>query len=202
MFKEDKLIRSLKRKSKKAFHQIYERYADDMRFVCTRYIKDHDELSDVVQEGFLKLYHRIDQYKGDGHFEGWLRRIFINTSLDHLEKKKNRYEVYELNGGEENEKEYNLNLENTNENTSELIDLPGHDNEKLEFSQQELLEMVNELPEHFRVVFNLYVIDEYKHKEISEMLNINLKTSKTRLSRARKILKEKIVKKMQENAFK
>ncbi len=198
MIKEDKLIRSLKRKSKKAFHQIYERYADDMRFVCTRYIKDHDELSDVVQEGFLKLYHRIDQYKGDGHFEGWLRRIFINTSLDHLEKKKNRYEVYELNGGEENEKENNLNLEST----SELIDLPGHDNEKLEFSQQELLEMVNELPEHFRVVFNLYAIDEYKHKEISEMLNIKLKTSKTRLSRARKILKEKIVKKMQENAFK
>jgi len=198
VIKEDKLIRSLKRKSKKAFHQIYERYADDMRFVCTRYIKDHDELSDVVQEGFLKLYHRIDQYKGDGHFEGWLRRIFINTSLDHLEKKKNRYEVYELNGGEENEKENNLNLEST----SELIDLPGHDNEKLEFSQQELLEMVNELPEHFRVVFNLYAIDEYKHKEISEMLNIKLKTSKTRLSRARKILKEKIVKKMQENAFK
>ncbi len=199
MFKEDKLIKSLKRKSKKAFHQIYERYADEMRFVCMRYIQDPNELSDVLQDGFLKIYHRIDQYKGDGYFEGWLRRIFINTSLDHLEKKKNRYEVYESNEGEDNdnEKEYNADYGNP----GELIDLPGHENENLDFSQDELLEMVNELPEHFRVVFNLYAIDEYKHKEIAEILNIKEKTSKTRLLRARKLLKEKIVKKMQENAF-
>lgn len=200
MFKEDKLIKSLKRKSKKAFHQIYERYADEMRFVCMRYIQDPNELSDVLQDGFLKIYHRIDQYKGDGHFEGWLRRIFINTSLDHLEKKKNRYEVYESNGGEdnENEKEHNADYGNP----GELIDLPGHESENLNFSQDELLEMVHELPEHFRVVFNLYAIDEYKHKEIAKILNIKEKTSKTRLLRARKLLKEEIVKKMQENAFK
>lgn len=140
--------------------------------LCIRYMKDRDEAEDVLQEGFITMFNQLAAYQGRGSFEGWARRIFVTTALMHLRK--------------------NDALKQS-EDISEIRFLSDCGTSALEMlSYKELLKLVSELPDGFRIVFNMYVIEGYTHKEISEILNISEVTSRSQLSRARQWLKDKI----------
>ncbi|MBN2347537.1 MAG: RNA polymerase sigma factor [Bacteroidales bacterium] len=140
--------------------------------VCLRYSNNYDDAQDVMQDGFLKVFQKIGQFEFKGAFEGWVRRIMINTAL---EKYRNKYQVINLSDNLKNETD-SLKVEDI---TSSL-------------SAQELLGFVQELSPKYRMVFNLYAIEGYQHKDIAKMLNISEGTSKSNLSRARAILQEKV----------
>ena len=139
--------------------------------ICLRYTKDYSAAEDVLQEGFIKIFSNISSYKGTGSFEGWIRRVIINTALERFRKQFQMYPITEI-----NESELGLKYDNI------LSDLRAAD----------LLNLIKDLPPAYRMVFNLYAIDGYSHKEIGDMLNISTGTSKSNLSRARKILQSKI----------
>jgi RNA polymerase sigma factor (sigma-70 family) len=149
---------------------LYRMYANKMWGVCLRYAKDKDEAKDILQDGFIKVFDKISQFEGRGHFEGWLRKIMINTAL--AEYRKKRY----------------LNFES---DLSKDID-DGSEHIECDIAVEELLDIIKELPSQYKLVFNLYAIEGYSHKEISKMLGISEGTSKSNLSRARDILKKKV----------
>ncbi len=160
------LIKKCQQFDRRAQKVIYDRYAPTMLGVCRRYLKDLMEAENVLSEGFFKAFTKIKQFSFNGSFEGWLRRIMVNEALMHLRKRNN----------------FNLSLETSNlqiasrENTEDL----AHTNS--------ILELLNKLPTGYRTVFNLYVIEGYKHKEIADKLNISINTSKSQLIKARKRL--------------
>jgi RNA polymerase sigma-70 factor (ECF subfamily) len=134
-----------------------------------KYSRNYAEAEDNLQDSFLTIFNKIEQFKHKGSFEGWLKRITINTVLQ-------RYR---------NEKVFDIVNENTIEDEEIEINEDG-------FSLDFLLQIIQELPDRYRLVFNLYVLDGYSHKDIADMLNINVGTSKSNLARARQILKQKI----------
>ena len=140
--------------------------------VCIRYVGDRTVAEDILQDGFITLFTRLDSYKGDGSFEGWARRIFVTTALMYLRKKD------ALKMSEDLESARSLKTE-----TVSQIEKIGY---------KELMKLVTELPPGFRTVFNMYAIEGYSHKEISDMLGITETTSRTQLSRARIWLQNKI----------
>jgi len=139
--------------------------------LCLKYSNDKDDAKDIMQDGFIKVFQKIDQYSTKGSFEGWVRRIMINTAL---EKYRSQVSMYPL------DERMPISDEGTN---STVID---------ELSAEELLAVIRELTPKYRMVFNLYAIEGYNHKEIGEMLGISEGTSKSNLSRARLILQEKV----------
>lgn len=183
-----KFIRKLKQGDVKSYRQLYDTFASPMKLVCLRYVKIEADAEDVFQDGFLKIYSCIQQLKNEKSFVGWMKRIFINASLDHLKKKVFYRSIDDL--PESN----SIDLA-TAENDVELdldVKLKNVDFEvirKVDFSQEDMMNVLAALPDHFRTVFQLFVIDHFKHQEIAEMLEINVKTSKTRLLRARGLLK-------------
>ena len=140
--------------------------------ICIRYIGDRIQAEDILQEGFITLFTRLDSYKGDGSFEGWARRIFVTTALMDLRKKD------ALKMSDELEAVRGMKAETT----SQLQRL----------GYKELMELIMSLPPGFRTVFNLYALEGFSHKEIGEMLGISESTSRTQLSRARIWLQNKI----------
>ena len=140
--------------------------------VCMRYVGDRELAEDVLQDGFVTLFTRLDTYKGEGSFEGWARKIFVTTALMNLRKKD------ALKMSDDLEAARSLKAE-----TSSQIQNLGY---------KELMNMIMELPAGFRTVFNMYAIEGYSHKEIGEMLGISETTSRTQLSRARISLQNKI----------
>mgnify|MGYP000802623954 FL=1 len=140
--------------------------------VCIRYAGQRDTAEDLLQDGFVTLFSRLDSYKGNGSFEGWARRIFINTALMYLRKKD------ALKMSEDIDNARNL----ASEYTSQIQDI----------GYQELMKLIMTLPTGFRTVFNLYVLEGYSHKDIAEMLDISETTSRTQLSRARVWLQNRI----------
>ena len=151
---------------------LYDRLAARMFPVCMRYAGDRELAEDVLQDGFVTLFTRLDSYKGEGSFEGWARKIFVTTALMNLRKKD------ALKMSDDLEAARSLKAE-----TSSQIQNLGY---------KELMNMIMELPAGFRTVFNLYAIEGYSHKEIGEMLGISETTSRTQLSRARISLQNKI----------
>lgn len=140
--------------------------------LCIRYVGDREQAEDILQDGFITLFTRLKDYKGQGSFEGWARRIFVTTALMHLRKKDT------LKMSEDLEAAKGLKTETTSQ-----IQNIGY---------KELLALVTQLPTGFRTVFNLYAIEGYSHKEIGEMLGISESTSRTQFSRARTWLQNKI----------
>lgn len=165
----DQLIKKCKNRDIKSQSEIYHLFAGKLFSLCLKYSKTKEEAEDNLQEAFITIFNKIDQYKSKGSFEGWMKRIVINTALQTY-RQKNVLNLVEENYPEEVEVEIN----------EEYI--------SLEF----LLKIIQELPERYRMVFNLYVLDGYSHKEISDLLGIAEGTSKSNLSRARLILKEKV----------
>lgn len=151
---------------------MYEMYAGRLFALCLRYANNEDEAKDILQEGFIKIFDKLQQYKNKGSLEGWMRKIIVNTALEKI-RRENRFVLVEDETMIENEQyKYEHVLE--------------------ELGEKELLEMIQELSVQYRMVFNLYAIEGYSHKEISKKLNISEGTSKSNLSRARELLKSKI----------
>jgi RNA polymerase sigma-70 factor (ECF subfamily) len=164
-----KLINNCKRKDRKAQAEIYQLYAGKLFGLCLKYSRNYQDAQDNLQNGFLTIFDKIEQYDFKGSFEGWLKRIIINTALQTYREKNV------------------LNL--VTEEITEEIEIEIDDDH---ISLDYLLKVVQELPNRYRQVFNLYVLDGYSHKEISKLLEISEGTSKSNLSRARVNLKNKI----------
>ncbi len=164
-----KLILKCKKRDIKAQSEVYQLFAGKMFAISLKYSRNTQEAEDNLQDAFITIFEKIDQFKFKGSFEGWMKRIVINTTLQSYRQKS----VLNL-------VEYNL----PDEVDVEVVE----DDISLEF----LLGIVQELPERYRMVFNLYVLDGFSHKEISKLLGIAEGTSKSNLSRARLILKEKV----------
>jgi RNA polymerase sigma-70 factor, ECF subfamily len=191
---DDKFIVKLKRGDVESFHQLYESIAPPMRLVCRRYVRNSADAEDVFHEGFLKIYKNIGTLKNSALFMGWMKRIFINTALDQYRKSKE--------GTAENIDDINETTINVSNDDDEPLMVSDFKREgvnyesirRVDFTEEEMLGSLKNIPEHFRVVFQLFVIDGYKHHDIAELLSINEKTSKTRLLRARGLLKEELYK--------
>lgn len=150
---------------------LYERFSSRMFGVCLRYAPDYHTAEDILQDGFLKVFNSIMSFRREGSFEGWMRRIFVNLSIERYRKNKGIIQFEEL-------------TDNTYYLYSEEADSS--------LNAEELLKLVQELPDGYREIFNLYAIEGYNHSEIGEMLGISEGTSKSQLSRARNVLKRKI----------
>jgi len=167
----NKIIRGCQQADPGAQRALYDIFRSKMFGICLRYSGNYDDANDVFQEGFIKVYEKIGQFSFKGAFEGWMRKIMVNTAFEKYRKQLILTPVDE-------------NLpEDTEEEMTEG---------QFEIDQQELLKYIQELSPKYRLVFNLYAIEGFSHKEISEILNISEGTSKSNLSRARRILKEKV----------
>lgn len=165
----NQLIENCKSNDTKAQGELYKLFSSKLFSVCLKYSRNYAEAEDNLQDAFLTIFNKIEQYKNKGSFEGWLKRITVNTVLQ-------RYR---------NEKVFDI----INENVADEVELDiDEDQVPLEY----LLKIIQQLPDRYRLVFNLYVLDGYSHKDIAGMLNINVGTSKSNLARARHILKETI----------
>jgi RNA polymerase sigma factor (sigma-70 family) len=155
---------------RQAQEQLYRLFSARMYGVCLRYCRDVDEAKDVLQEGFLKVFSKLDQFHFTGSFEGWIRRIVVNTAIEKLRMQRKLVSIDQL-------------AEVADE--TDVAELPA-------ISQKTMMEMIQELPTQYKLVFNLYVFEEMSHKEIAAALKISEGGSKSNLSRARAILQHKI----------
>jgi len=151
--------------------ELYRRFSPRMYAVCLRYAGNAEEAEDILQEGFIKIFKKLDSFRSEGSFEGWVRRIFVNTAIEHFRRKRYLSPVTEK---EENTIEAKF--------TSVLDEL----------AEKDILALVQELSPGYRTVFNMYVVEGYTHKEIADMLGISEGTSKSQLSRAKVILQEMV----------
>jgi RNA polymerase sigma factor (sigma-70 family) len=168
---ETDLIQGCRRKDTVAQRELFEKYAGILMTICRRYAKDQHEAEDMLQEAFIRIFSYINQFKSTGSFEGWLKRITVNAAIKILQKRKATIigitnDQYEL----------------ISQDVNVLSDLNAED----------LLKLISQLPDGYRMIFNLYVIEGYTHDEIAEMLKIKTATSRSQLSKARAILKDKI----------
>lgn len=150
---------------------LFERFKGKMYAVCLRYVGNRDEATDVLQEGFITVFAKLDQYKGTGSFEGWIRQVMVRTALMYLRKAKLRFEPVN-------------HLHTNNEDATAALSIPPEWPNDVEL----LLEVLSRLPEGCRTVFNLFAIEGYSHTEIAQMLNIAVGTSKSQLAHARQLL--------------
>ena len=165
----DELIIKCKKQDAKALGELYKRYSSTLFSICLKYSPNRVEAEDNLQDAFLSIFKNVGQFKGKGSFEGWMKRIAVNTVLQKYRKQR----VFDI-AHEERIEEVEVEVDN--------IEVP------LDF----LLKIIQELPDRYRLVFTLYVLDGYAHKEIAEMVGISDGTSKSNLARARVILKKKI----------
>lgn len=196
MLSEKQLIKKCKQYNMKAQKELYDRYAVTFKLICLRYIKPETDADDVLQEGFMKIFNNIKQFKGEGSFEGWMKRIIVNTAIYHFKKKKARKE--ELNVDEINEstvlQDEEQEFSNVDKNDIDENKVNFALVEQAQFSKEELLACIETLKEDFKVVFNLFFIEDYKHKDIAELLGIDEKTSRSRLNRAKGMIQKALYK--------
>lgn len=165
----EQLIENCKINDTKAQSELYKLFSSKLFSVCLKYSRNYAEAEDNLQDAFITIFKKMEQYKNKGSFEGWLKRITINTVLQQYRSEK----VFDI----------------VNEN---IIDDDELDVDEDALSIDYLLKIIQELPDRYRLVFNLYVLDGYSHKDIADMLEINIGTSKSNLARARHILKQTI----------
>ncbi|MEM6967594.1 MAG: sigma-70 family RNA polymerase sigma factor [Bacteroidota bacterium] len=163
---EKEIIQGCRKKNRKAQQFLYEKYAPKMFGVCRRYVKNYEDAEDVLVEAFFKVMTKIEMFSGKGSFEGWIRRIIVNESLMHLRKNHN----------------FRLTVEISN------IDIKSTVTIEDDLAAQDILNLLDKLPTGYRTVFNLYVVEGYKHREIAEELGISINTSKSQLILAKKRL--------------
>ena len=166
------LIESCIKGDRAAQKVLYDRLAPRMFPVCIRYVGDREQAEDILQEGFITLFTRLDTYKGDGSFEGWARKIFVTTALMELRRKD------ALKMSDDLEMARGMKTETVTQLQS--------------IGYKDLMKLITQLPPGFRTVFNMYAIEGYSHKEIGEILGISETTSRTQLSRARLWLQNRI----------
>jgi RNA polymerase sigma-70 factor (ECF subfamily) len=187
----DQLIDECKQFNRLAQQLLYNKYAPAMKGLCYRYVNDWELVKDILQEGFIKVFSNIRQYEGKGPFESWIKRIFINTAISYLRKQKNnRY----------------LNLDDITDQgiTDALFEGTFDLNEpdqmgfdlvlSADLSEDDLIRVLFNIPEKYRLVFCLFCIENYSHEEIAELIEIDIITSRTRLMRARSLIKKELYK--------
>ena len=154
---------------------LYKKFSSKMYGVCLRYSGNVEDANDLLQEGFIKIFKNLGKFRGEGSFEGWMRRICVNTSIEHFRKKVKLYNVTEV-----------------QENTIEDAELNVLDS----LAEKDIIILVNELSPGYKAVFNMHVIEGYSHKEIADILGITEGTSKSQLARAKGVLKKFLEKRM------
>ncbi len=169
-YSDDELLKGCQREDRKFQKLLYKKFAPLMYSICLGYTSERSMAQDILQEGFIKVFKNIKLFKGTGSLEGWIRRIITNTAIDYLRKRAtlNNYIISEV------------EVENE-EVPNQILD---------QIYTENILQKIGKLPEGARVIFNLYALDGYTHKEISEKLNISEGTSKSQLNRAKNILKK------------
>lgn len=173
---DDKIIQKCIQGDRNAQRELYNFYASRMRGICIRYARSDFEAEDIFQDSFIKVFTNLKNFNNQGSFDGWIRRIVTNTAIDHYKK--------------------NLNL-------SKHIQYEDSDNEEIaegeeiigDLNAKDLLKVLSELPPGYKLIFNLYAIEGYTHKEIAEQLNIAESTSKSQLTKARRFIKALLFKK-------
>lgn len=169
---EQQLIEGCKNGNRLAQRELYEKYSRKMMGVCLRYVNDRETARDLLQDGFVKVFTSLDSFSGTGSFEGWMRKIFVNCSLEYLRKSDVLREATDWD--------------------SVTDPMPTGESAIADLSATDLLRLIHELPAGFRTVFNLFAIEGYSHKEIGEMLNITESTSRSQYTRARQLLQKKV----------
>lgn len=157
--------------NREAQYKLYNLLSGKMFAVCLRYAKNREAAEDILQDGFVKVFTNIEKFRGDGSFEGWVRRIIVNTAVEYYRKSAKMYPV--------------VNVDDVNK---DIAWQDTGDNLELE----DVMNMINNLSTGYRTIFNLYVVEGYSHKEIADMLQINEGTSKSQLARARYLLMEMV----------
>jgi len=168
---EKSLIKKAISKNREAQKQLFEQYSPKMLGVCRQYVKDLHHAEDLLLQGFLKVFTNLHKFKHEGSFEGWIRRIMVNTCISYL-RKKNRIDL--------SDEDYVFNDSATESLESTTV--------------EDIQKLIDQLPEGYKMVFNLFAIEGYKHSEIAQQLNISESTSKSQLFKARKMLQENYIK--------
>jgi RNA polymerase sigma factor (sigma-70 family) len=169
---EPNIIEGCMKNDRKAQFELYRHFAPPMLVLCLRYCRNREEAEDVLQEGFIKVFRKISSFRQSGSLEGWIRRIMINQALNHLKARKQIFldtDPYQLGNC--------------------IPDEGAEEENGLLYSPEKVMKAIQELPPGYRVVFNLYVFEQYSHKEIADELNISENTSKSQLSRARAFIR-------------
>ena len=169
---EQQLIEGCKSGNRLAQRELYEKFSRKMMAVCLRYVSDKETARDILQDGFVKVFTNIGSFAGQGSFEGWVRRIFVNSALEYLRKSDVLRESMDL----------DVSSELVHPDASVLEDI----------SAAELMQLVQDLPAGFRTVFNMFAIEGYSHKEVGEALGITESTSRSQFTRARQLLQRRI----------
>ncbi len=180
---EERLVTRCKKGKRSAQFEVYQKYAPLLRGVCFRYIADKDEAEDVLQEGFFKIFTQMDKftYTGENSFFYWMKRVVINHSLNHLKKNKNG-------GFVESFKDEHLTI--ADEDSEEIFNT-----DYSKYSKEDVISAVEKLPAPFKMVLNMAIIDGLKHKEIADILSIAEETSRSRLTRAKQMLRNNLIEK-------
>lgn len=171
---DKQIIKGCLEGNKYAQRMLYQKYKVPLFGVCMRYAKDRMEAEDFLQDGFIKIYKDLYQYKPTGALGAWMRRVMVNTALQHIRKRKMKFVDNEL-----------LQIADKYKTEDDILG---------QLRAKELVKMVQQLPSGYRAVFNLYVIEGYSHKEIAKELGITASTSKSQLSRAKAVLRKMIEK--------
>jgi RNA polymerase sigma factor (sigma-70 family) len=176
----DDLLTRCKAGERKAQEMLYKQFASKMLGVCMRYAVDKMEAEDMLQNGFMKVFKKLDDYRGDGAFEGWIRRIMVHSSIEYYRKHHKMVQVMDV---------------------TDLSNEPSVNPAAMaNMGVKDLMNIIQQLSPGYRMVFNLYAIDGYSHKEIAGIIGITEGASKSQLSRARTILKEQVLK-MEEKKY-
>ncbi len=176
---ESEIIKGCIKQDRNCQKALYEMFYGKMMGVCLRYAKDRDHAQDVLQDAFMKVFDKIKNFNSTGSFEGWVRRIMVNTAIDALRKNKQEYSIVST-----------VHAQKRNEDPEEETsddDILNH------VTKEDVLNAVHKLSPAYRAVFNLYVVEEYSHKEIAEMLGISEGTSKSNFAKAKYNLKKLLI---------
>lgn len=177
MIPEEKIIKGCQSGKHKCQTQLYRRFAPAMLGVCMRYAPDRSSAEDILQEGFIKVYTYIQKFRGEGSFEGWIRRIMVNTAISWIkEQRKNGY-TEDIDAIQERIPDNDESNETEDQRFERL-------------NPEELMDLIQQLPDGYRMVLNLYVFEGNTHKEIADYLDISENTSKSQLSKARRYLRK------------
>jgi len=168
----DELVKNCKAGERKSHELLYKQFASKMLGVCMRYATDRMEAEDMLQNGFIRVFQKMDDFRGDGSFEGWMRRIMVHSSIEYYRKHHKLLKVVDIEG--------------------EGIEQSVNPIAIANLDAKDLMTLIQQLSPGYRMVFNLYAIEGYSHREIGEIMGISEGASKSQLSRARTILKEQI----------
>jgi RNA polymerase sigma-70 factor (ECF subfamily) len=172
----EKIIKAAKRGNPKAQRYLYEQYKVGLFTVCLRYSRDRLEAEDILHEGFIKIFKDLHQYTGKGSIEAWMRKVMVNTALQYLRKWKRDWQHVD-----------SFEYEDAIQSQEVVFQKLG---------LEELTRMIQQLPDGYKIVFNLYVIEGYSHREIAELLGISENTSKTQLFKAKATLRKQLEKRL------